>query len=95
MQFATFKDLRLKTAAVLGRAGGRDSVVITRRGKPVAVLVPATEESVEEVLRAAAAARLRSTVTKAREDAARAGTDRMMPRQIDSVIRRARSARRG
>ncbi len=95
MQFATFKDLRLKTAEVLGKAGGRESIVITRRGRPVAVLIPATEASLEEVLRAAAAARLRSTVAKAGEDAARSGTARMTPGKINSVIRKARAARHG
>lgn len=94
MRFATFKSLRLDTASVIRDAGPGESVIITKRGKPVAVLIPADEDTVEEVLKAAAAARLRRTVELAREDARKAGTDKMTMPQINAVIKKVRAERR-
>ena len=93
MQFASFRDFRLNASAVLGKTHGDESVIITRRGKPVAVLIPTTEEILEEVLRAVQGARLKAAVDKARKEAARAGSNRLSQREIDSEIRKARSRR--
>jgi prevent-host-death family protein len=40
MQFATVKELRQDLKRLLERVGGGEQVIITRRGKPVAVLSP-------------------------------------------------------
>lgn len=94
MRFATFKDLRLNTASVIRDAGSAESVIITKRGKPVAVLIPADEDSVEEVLKAAAAVRLRRTFEAAQRDAKRAGADKMTMAQINALVNKVRAERR-
>lgn len=94
MRFATFKELRLDTASVIRDAGERESVIITRRGKPVAVLIPATEESVEDILRAAAGARLSRAFDRVQQGSKRAGLDKMTMAEINAEIKRARSERR-
>ena len=94
MRFATFKQLRLDTASVIRDAGESDSVIVTRRGKPVAVVLPVTEESLEDVLKAAAGARLARAFQKSQEAAKRAGLYKMSTAAIDAVVRKARAARR-
>ena len=93
MQFASFRDFRLRASAILGRSRGEESVIITRRGKPVAVLIPTTEDMLEEVLSAVARARLKAAVDAARKEAARSGADRLTQAEIDAEIRKARRAR--
>ena len=43
MRTATAKDLRLKTAALLKEVRSGQTVLITHRGKPLAILAPAQE----------------------------------------------------
>ena len=90
MQFTSIRDFRLNASAILGRAGSEESVVVTRRGKPVAVLIPATEEMLEEVLRAVQGVRLKAAVKKARMEAERSGANRLTEKQIHAEIRKAR-----
>ena len=95
MQFASIRDFRLNASVIMDRMGTDESVVVTRRGKPVAVLIPASEEMLEEVLRAVQGARLKAAVEKARAEAARSGAGRLTRAQVDAEIRRARAGRRG
>lgn len=94
MQFASIRDFRLNAAAILGRMGGKENVIVTRRGKPVALLVPATEGMLEDLLRAVQGARLRAAVEEARREARQAGADRMSMAEINAEIRRVRRSRR-
>lgn len=94
MRFASIRDFRLNAATVLRRAGGDESVVVTRRGKPVAVLIPTTEDALEDILRAVQGARLKAAVEKARREAAKAGSAKLSPAEIDAEIRKARARRR-
>lgn len=95
MQFASIREFRLNAAVILGRTGNEESVVVTRRGKPVAVLIPTSGEMLEGVLRAVAGARLKAAVDKARAEAERAGSGALTPAQIAAETGRARGRRRG
>lgn len=94
MRFASLRDFRLNAATVLGRAGSDESVVVTRRGKPVAVLIPTTEDALEDILRAVQGARLKAAVEKARREAAKAGSAKLSSAEIDAEIRKTRARRR-
>ena len=94
MQFASMRDFRLNAAVILGRARNEESIVMTRRGKPVALLVPTNEEVLEDILRAVAGAQLKAAAEKARANARRAGSDKLSPAQIDAEITKARARRR-
>ena len=48
MRVATAKELKNRTGEALRRAARGERVLITRRGKPVAVLGPATDALAEE-----------------------------------------------
>lgn len=94
MQFASIRDFRLNAAVILGRAGTEENIVVTRRGKPVAILIPTSEALLEDLIRAVSGARLRAAVEKARGEAKRASSSRMTSTQIEAEIRKARGLRR-
>ena len=62
MQFASLRDFRLNAAAILRRTKNTENVIVTRRGKPVAVLVPTDEAMFDSIIRAVQGARLKSSI---------------------------------
>lgn len=65
--------------------------MITRNGKPFAILVQTEPAEVEDTLRAIRAERFATTVRKIRRHAAEAGLDRMTMEEIDAEIVAVRS----
>ena len=94
MRFASVRDFRVSTSAVLLKSGRGETVVVTLRGKPVALFVPIDEAQLEDMAQAIKMARLRSAVEKLRQDARKAGTDRLADAQIEREIKAARRAKR-
>lgn len=94
MRFATLRDFRTKGSALLAKAGEDETIVVTLRGRPVALFVPVDEERLEEMNQAIKAARLRASWARLQEAAHKAGSDRLSPAAIDREIRAARRARR-
>ena len=94
MQFASLRDFRLNAASILRRANNTENVIVTRRGKPVAILVPTDEAMFDGVLRAIQGARLRASLEKAHAEAKGRGTDKMTMAQIDAEIKKVRALKR-
>ena len=49
MKFVTVRELKINGSDVLNRLQGEDAI-ITKRGKPIAALVPIDEDSIEEFI---------------------------------------------
>lgn len=75
----------------LDRTGG---LVVTQNGQPKAVLLPTSEETLLEDLRAQTAARARRAVSEIRRSAARQGLNRLTLADVDQEIAAVRKARR-
>ena len=86
MQFASIREFRLNASMILGRTRNEESLIVTRRGKPVAILIPATSDTIEEVLRAVEGAKLKGAVERARKEAAQAGARRLTKKEINAEI---------
>ena len=76
----------LNPAAIRGRARNEKSIVVPRRAKPMAVLIPTSEEMLEDILRAVQGAQLKASVEKAREEARRSGSSNLTSAQIEAEI---------
>lgn len=50
MNFSSMRELKFKTSEVLRRTAKGEPVIITSHGKPRAVLVPAAENELEDLL---------------------------------------------
>lgn len=94
MRFASIRDFRVNASSVLQKAGADETVVVTMRGRPVALFVPVDETQLEDMAQAIKLARLRASVEKLRGQARKAGSDRLSASEIEREIKAVRAARR-
>jgi prevent-host-death family protein len=94
MKFVSTREIRVNPKPVFD-ALGEDEVVVTSRGKPVALLVGVSGEDLEETVRLIRHARAQAAVSRMRKAAARKGLDRMGRGEIEEEVRVARSNRAG
>ena len=95
MKFVTARELRLNPGPVLeGLREERNEVVITSRGKPVALMVGISDDDLEDTVRALRRARAQLAVARLQAHSLRTGLDKMGPEEIEAEIQEARAARR-
>ncbi len=95
MDFVTVRELRSESAKVWDRLEAGEELVITRNGKPFALLVHTEPSQVEERLRALRWARFDQLLAEQHRRAADLGLDAMTQDEIDAEIAAARLGRRG
>jgi prevent-host-death family protein len=93
MDFVTVRELRAESAKVWEKLEAGEEVVITRNGKPFALLVHTEPGQVEQTLRAIRAERFAATVRKMQQHAANRGLDKMTQEEINAEIALARKER--
>ncbi len=93
MKFVSSREIRVNPRPVFEAAEEGDEVVITSRGKPVALLLGISGEDLEETVRLVRRARAQAAVSRMRKAAAREGSDSMSREEIEEEISAARSKR--
>ncbi|HOO71593.1 MAG TPA: type II toxin-antitoxin system Phd/YefM family antitoxin [Spirochaetota bacterium] len=93
MKFITVRDLRTKPSSVWGDLKKEQELIITNNGKPIALLTPLAEDTLEESLDAVRKARASEALRAMREDAVRKGTSDMSMDQIDREIKKYRAGK--
>ncbi len=93
MKFVSSREIRVNPRPVFEAAEEGDEVVITSRGKPVALLLGVSGEDLEETVRLVRRARAQAAVSRMRKAALREGLDRLGQAEVDEEIRAARSER--
>ncbi len=93
MKFVSSREIRVNPRPVFQAAEEGDEVVITSRGKPVALLVGVDGEDLEESVRLVRRARAQAAVSRMRKAAAREGSESMSREEIEEEINAARSER--
>lgn len=88
------RDLVASPAKVWKLLKAEGSVVITKDGKPRGILLPTSDVTLLEDLQDQIRARARRAVSEIRRQAAKRGTARLGPAEIDAEIAAARRARR-
>lgn len=95
MDFVTVRELREKSREIWLRVEAGEEFVVTRNGKPFALLVHTEPQAVEERLRALRAVQLGEVVRRiraqAKAPAARAITDEEIQAEIAAVRRQRRA----
>lgn len=94
MDFVTARELRAESAKVWEKLEAGEEIVVTRNGKPFAVLVHTEPQEVEATLRAIRAERFAATVRKMQQQAVAQGLDKMTMDEIDAEIAAMRKERR-
>ncbi|MDR0319973.1 MAG: type II toxin-antitoxin system Phd/YefM family antitoxin [Treponema sp.] len=94
MKFVTVRDFRTSSASIWKRLPVEKEMVITNNGKPIALLTPLTDETLEETLSAVRRAKAINAVKFIQEQSIKNGTDKMTLKEINNVIKLARKERK-
>ena len=94
MEFVSIRDLRLNTGQVWKRLGGKGEMIVTSKGRPIALLTEIASGDVDSALRAFRLGRAQLALDQIRETARQTGADRLSNKQIDRIIKKTRRDRR-
>lgn len=90
MDFVTVRELREKSGQIWDRVAAGEEFVVTRNGKPFALLVHTRPDEVEEQLRLLRAARFGAIVRGIQQDALASGASEITEAEIQAEIDAAR-----
>jgi prevent-host-death family protein len=93
VKFVSSREIRVNPRPVFEAARDGDEVVITSRGKPVALLVGVDGDDLDETLRFLRRAKAQAAVSRIRAAAAREGLAGMAEDEIEAEIAASRSER--
>jgi len=94
MDYVTVRELRDKSGEIWARVDAGEEFVVTRNGKPVALLVHTAPADVEQRLRALRAAQLGSVVARLQAQASARGSDQLSDEAVQVEIDAVRRGRR-
>ena len=90
MKFATVRDFRINASRVI-REAETDEVLVTRKGRPSALLISLSEkEDIDMIREAIKKARLKNTLLDIWEESGHKGTDKTTLEEINAEIRESR-----
>ncbi len=92
MQFISVRDLRGKSAEIWKRLKRMKELIITSNGKPIAILSPTSEETLEESLGAIRTARAITAVEAMQTKSVKEGRDKVSLEEINREIETVRKA---
>lgn len=94
MKFVSSREIRVNPRPVFESLEDQE-VVLTSRGKPVALLLSVSGDDLEETVQLVRRARAQAAASRMRRKAAERGLDEMGQEEIDAEIEAARSERPG
>ena len=94
MDFVTVGQLRTDSAKVWGKIAAGEEIVLTRNGKPFAIIAPTQPSEVESNLRALRAAGFGAALSEMQRHAAKTGLSKMTLKEINAEISAARKENR-
>ena len=92
MQMIASRELSAKPGAVLQRVASAGTMVVTRDGRPMAILTPTSAESLVEDLQEIAFSKARRAVRNLRAGAAEAAVDSLSLEEINKEIQAVRKS---
>lgn len=94
MDYVTVRELREKSGEIWQRVEAGEEFVVTRNGKPFALLVHTEPGDVEAALRAHRAARFGAVVARMQAHARETGADKLTEEEIQAEVDAVRKERR-
>jgi antitoxin (DNA-binding transcriptional repressor) of toxin-antitoxin stability system len=94
MDYVTVRELREQSGKVWQRIEAGEEIIVTRNGKPFALLLHTEPAEVEAVLRAHRAARLGAVLERLQAQARQSGAAKMTHEAVQDEIAAARAQRR-
>ena len=90
MKFVTVRDFRSSPASIWKKLPIERELIVTNNGKPIALLTPLTDETLEDTISAVRRAKAINAVKKMQELSVSLGNDKMTLDEINAVIKDAR-----
>ncbi|OSS41326.1 hypothetical protein DESAMIL20_879 [Desulfurella amilsii] len=87
MKFIPSRELRLRTADILKILKDEGEIVITLNGKPASIMIPTTEDDLEQVMSMIKKMKAKNAVRKMREKAVK---NNITENDVDEEIRKIR-----
>ena len=94
MDYVTVRELRAQSGKIWERIDAGEEIVVTRNGKPFALLLHTKPNEVEEALRVHRAARFGAVLDHIQAYAKARGLDRITEEEIEAEIAASRKERR-
>jgi len=90
MKFVTVRDFRTSPASIWKKLPSERELIITNNGKPIALLTPLSDETLEDTISAVRKAKAINAVRKMQEISVSSGNDKMTLEEINALIKDAR-----
>jgi len=93
MRFITVRDFRTSSANIWKTLPEEQEMVITNNGKPIALLTPLSDKTLEDTLSTIRRARAINAVKVIQQQSVKNGTDKMTLEEINNEIKLSRKER--
>ena len=90
MKFVTVRDFRTSPAAIWKKLSFERELIITNNGKPIALLTPLSDETLEDTISAVRKAKAISAIRKMQEISQSLGNEKMTLEKINALINETR-----
>ena len=87
MKFVTVRDFRSSPAGIWKKLPSERELIITNNGKPIALLTPLSDETLEDTISAVRKAKAINAVKKMQEISVSLGNDKMTFEEINKIIK--------
>jgi antitoxin (DNA-binding transcriptional repressor) of toxin-antitoxin stability system len=94
MRFVTVRDFRTESANIWATLPQEQEMVITNNGKPVALLTPISDKTLEETISAVRKARAINAAKLLQQQSIKNGTDKITLKEINNEIKKTRKERK-
>ena len=86
MKFITVRDFRTSPAQIWKQLPNEQEFIITNNGKPIALLTPLTDETLEETIKTIRKAKALNSIQKMQEISIQRGTNTLLEEDIEKEI---------
>jgi len=90
MKFVTVRDFRTSPSVIWKKLPFERELIITNNGKPIALLTPLSDETLEDTVSAVRKAKAINAIKRMQEISVSLGNDKMTLEEINTVIKNAR-----
>ena len=90
MKFISVRDFRTSSSDIWKNLPSEREMIITNNGKPIALLTPLTDKTLEDSISAVRRAGAINAVKKMQETSFKLGNDKMPLEEINAIIRDSR-----
>ncbi|MCL2139755.1 MAG: type II toxin-antitoxin system Phd/YefM family antitoxin [Treponema sp.] len=91
MRFITVRDFRTSSSGIWKKLPVEREMIVTNNGKPIALLTPLTDKTLEDTVSSVRRAKAINAVKKMQEISKGLGNDQLTLEEINSIITAART----